>query len=161
MYLIRWLLSRLAVCAFLAIGAGVGVMFAYAGSGIVDRADTLAERGVTTTGTVLEHRTVTSRDADGDYTTSREMLIEFGAPPPGAAPDAPVDQVRHRFWTGGQRPVGSQIQIVYDREDPDSAITGSPGTHRVIGIVLIVIGSGFAAVWVLGPIIFWLYDRDW
>lgn len=145
---------------FLAFGVGIAGIFVLVGMEVVRESSTLADRGRSTTGTVLDSRTVTTTDSDGGTTTTHEVLVEFGAAAEVRPGFGAADDVRHRFWTAGRHPVGSTVPVVYDPADPTLAITHSAGSHRTAGIIVIAIGSTFALVWAIG-VVGWVVSAWW
>ena len=124
------------IIGFSMLGDGVGEMRA---------ASALGDRGKYTVGTVQDTRV----ESDGPTTGyNHYVLVRFTA----------SDRSRHDVWADGEREVGAPVRILYDPQDPETAITGSVTGERVDGITHIV-GGGLLSIGVLLGYAGWGWSR--
>ncbi|MEJ3658728.1 DUF3592 domain-containing protein [Actinomycetes bacterium KLBMP 9759] len=119
---------------FVLVPVGIGL----AGLRMVDDAAVLEERGATAPGRVVELR-VTRDYSQNPPSVSEDNVFAFV-----------VDGREHTFVEGGDKAVGTPVTVWFDPRDPAAvATTNPPGTHRVIGYVLVVAAALFlcGALW--------------
>ncbi|WP_232666115.1 DUF3592 domain-containing protein [Pseudonocardia sp. TRM90224] len=125
---------------FVLVPVGIGLV----GLRMVGDAGVLEERGATAPGRVVELRV--SRDySQNPPSIDEENVFAFV-----------VDGREHTFVEGGDKAVGTPVTVWFDPRDPATvATTNPPGTHRVIGYVLVVAAALFlcGALWVGGRIV--------
>ncbi|WP_433334487.1 DUF3592 domain-containing protein [Spirillospora sp. CA-294931] len=124
-------LSRLGLGVGLVLGclfSGLGVVAVSMGVDEVGDASDLSERGRSASGTVVGHY---ERNA-GPAGTQRWVIVRFTA----------ADGTSHRMESISDEPVGAEVEVRYDPDDPAVAVTGTGSVtlHWVKAIAIILIG---------------------
>lgn len=147
--LVKNLLGALLGACFFGLFILASVAIGLQGKDLVGESGVLTERGRTTPGTVTHLSVDVQYDGDNSPTRTETVTVEFTTP----------DGARHTFSERGDTAEGTEVSVWYDPANPDEVATlHDPGTHRFVGILLIVVGVVFFVVGVGGAVFAF---REW